>query len=190
MALPNDPPPPRLSLSVAAAFYAGTLALAVGWAWLTEPGLALLTAPPAALPLPWWAAGLATGLALVGISALAERSLPAMRELAAELALLVGTSDVPRALILALLSGVAEEALFRGPVQHALGYVIASVGFALLHGGVSARYLPWSTFALLAGLSFGLLAEAYHSVWPAALAHVVVNAINLHRLGRERRSAG
>ncbi|MSP93137.1 MAG: CPBP family intramembrane metalloprotease [Myxococcales bacterium] len=188
--MPNASPPPRLSLAVAAAFYGATLAVAIGWAWLTEPGVALLSARPVALPLPWWAAGLATGLLLVGISAAAEARLPAMRALADELASLVGRSDFPRALVLALLSGVAEEALFRGPVQHALGYVIASVGFALLHGGVSARYLPWSTFALLAGLSFGLLAEAYHSVAPAALAHVVVNAINLHRLGRDRRAVG
>ena len=133
--------------------------------------------------LPWWLAGLLVGAGLVAVSWLAERLWPAMARLSAELAASVGPVGVGQAVVWALASGLAEEALFRGAVQHALGYVAASLIFALLHGGVSRRLIAWSTFALLAGLCFGLLVEAYGCLWPAVLAHVVVNAINLRRLG-------
>lgn len=179
---PDDPP--LLSVPMAVAFYGALLLVAAVWAALTEPGLALLTRAPAERALPWWLAGPGTGLALVAVTALLEPRSPSLRRLAAELAVLVAPVTWPRVLALALLSGICEEALFRGPVQHAFGYAVASVLFALLHGGLSVRYLPWSTFALLAGLCFGLLAGAYESVWPAAVAHVVVNAVNLRRLGR------
>jgi len=175
---------PHLRLALAAAFYGALLVAAAGWAVLTEPGLALLTGQPVARAVPWWAAGLGAGLALVLLTSLAESCTPAVRELAQELAVLVAPATWPRVLVLAVLSGVCEEALFRGPVQHVFGFVLASVGFALLHGGLSPHYRVWSAFALLAGLTFGALAVAYASPWPAALAHVVVNAINLRRLGR------
>jgi membrane protease YdiL (CAAX protease family) len=185
------PEPTKLTTPLVLSFYAAMLFVAVVLAAFTEPGLALLSAPPSLtralpgdIPLPWWVAGLATGLLLVAVSRLAERLWPAMRRLARELSATLGPVSVGQALIWAAASGLAEEALFRGSVQYGLGYVPASLIFALLHGGLSRRLVAWSTFALLAGLSFGLLVEAFGSIWPAVVAHVVVNAINLRRLGR------
>jgi membrane protease YdiL (CAAX protease family) len=187
-----DAMPPRLTLRIAALFYGVLFAIAVAWAGLTRPGVHLLFAMPAERALPWWLAGLLTSLALIGLTAILESRSASLRRVGAELAEIVAPITWTRAVALALLSGVAEEALFRGPLQFGMvaalglpmGYALTSLGFALLHGGVKPRYLPWSTFALLAGLTFGGLALAYGSPWPAALAHVVVNAVNLRRLAR------
>ena len=184
----TDPePPPRPSFIPASAvvsFYLAMLLLAVVWAGFTEPGLALLWRAPLSQPLPWWAAGVGAGVLLVVVSLVAEPLMPSLRRLSAEIAAILQPITPARVAVIALSSGLAEELLFRGPVQHSLGYVVASVVFALLHGGISQKYIAWSTFALLAGLIFGLVAQWYASVWPAVLAHVVVNGINLARLAR------
>ena len=181
-----DPHPdePALGLAPAALLYVALLAAAGIASWWTRPGLSLITAPPRALALPWWLAGLGAGLGIVVVTALVQRRSEAMQRLAAELAEMVAPVTWPRVAVLALLSGICEESLFRGPVQHAIGIVPAALVFALLHGGLARRYLAWSAFALVAGLTFGLLADTYASIAPAALAHIVVNAINLRRLGR------
>jgi membrane protease YdiL (CAAX protease family) len=87
------------------------------------------------------------------------------------------------------LSGLAEEALFRGPVQYVAGLWLTSLGFGLLHGGSRRELWPWTLFAMVAGLAFGELTRRYGSPWPATLAHVLVNAVNLRRLGRYQREA-
>ena len=179
---PDADEAPQLGVGMAIIFYGLVLAAALVWAAFTEPGLDLMLAAPRELAVPWWAAGLATGLALVLATMVAEPIFPALRRLAQQMAPVVAPFHLRRIGTLALLSGLCEEALFRGPMQHSLGYVAASVIFALLHGGISKRYIAWSTFALVAGLCFGLLTELYGSFWPAALAHVVVNGINLRRL--------
>ncbi len=165
-------------------FYLAVLCAAIVWAGFSEPGLVMLWRLPVEASVPGWAAGIATGLALVVASIIAEPFVPSLRRLSREIRQAVAPITTTRVAVLALTSGIAEEALFRGPVQHSFGYVVASVLFALLHGGLSKRYIAWSTFALLAGLSFGLLVEVYQSIVPAALAHVVVNGINLARLAR------
>lgn len=189
--MPESTHPP-LTMRTAALFYAVLFVLAVAWAGMTRPGVHLLLGSPVERSLPWWGAGLLACLALIVVTVILESRSAGLRRIGAEMAQVVAPITWPRALGLALFSGVAEEALFRGPLQYALiaslggpaGYAVTSLAFALLHGGVKPRYLPWSTFALLAGLVFGLLAGAYESPWPAALAHVVVNAVNLRRLAR------
>ncbi len=175
---------PHLRLASAVAFYVGVLVLAAIWSMLMSAGLLPILAIPKDKTLPWWLAGVGAALAIVVVTALAERHSPALRRLSAELGDLVAPVTLPRVLVLAGLSGICEEALFRGPVQQTLGLVPAALVFALLHGGLSRRYLAWSLFALLAGLCFGVLADVYASVAPAAIAHIVVNAINLRRLAR------
>lgn len=192
MSQPTSPPPPKhLTLTLVSLFYGAMLLLAAGWAALLRPGLGLLLATPLDLALPWWLAGLLIGIGLVLLTILVESRSEALRRVGTELAQAVAPINWRRALVLALWSGLSEEALFRGPLQYVLtsafgvfGYALTALVFALLHGGIRSRYLPWSTFALLAGLLFGLLAAVYASPWPAALAHIVVNAVNLRRLAR------
>jgi membrane protease YdiL (CAAX protease family) len=181
--------PSYVTVPLALLFYGAVGGVAVLCSMGTAPGLALLTRPPASQPLPWWLAGVLAGSALVGATRAAERWWPAMRTLAADLAGLLGPCTWPRVLLLASLSGVGEEALFRGPVQHVAGLWLTSLVFGGLHGGGRRGMWPWTVFAVIAGLLFGWLAQRYASPWPAAVAHVLVNAINLRRLGRYQREA-
>ncbi len=187
---PPDDAPPALHSAMVLRFYGGALALAVGLSALGEGGVARLWRPTAT---PWpvaLAESLAFAAALLLGSWLGERYWPAMRRLTAELQTVIGPIDTRQALLWGLCSGVAEEALFRGPVQDLLGWLATAIGFGLLHGGLSRRLIAWSCFALVAGAGFGLLTERHDSVWPAALAHIVVNAVNLRRLGARSSSEG
>lgn len=171
-----------LTLRQAAVFYCVIWLLALGLSWPTQAGGALVwRLPRGDLPISL-IAGALSGLALVLCTMAAEKLWPAMRKLAVELSGLIGDTSWPRALTLALLSGVAEEALFRGPIQAVLGIWLTAFLFALLHGGGKRRYLAWTAFALVGGCVFGLLGRHFQSIWPAAVAHIVVNAINLRRL--------
>jgi len=171
-----------LTLRQAAVFYCIIWLVAVGLSWPTRVGVALAWRLPARDLSISLITGALCGLALVLCTLAAERLWPEMRDLAVELSGLIGDTSWPRAVTLALLSGVAEEALFRGPIQSVLGIWLTAFLFALLHGGGKRRYLAWTAFALLGGCVFGLLADHFGSIWPAAVAHIVVNAINLRRL--------
>jgi len=183
--------PPRLRALHVVAFYAIVVGVAVGWSWARGDGLwfdaqggdGALFRLPDARGMPGWLAGALWAGALIGGTLLAERHVRPFQRLSRDLAEAVAPATWPRVILFALASGLAEEALFRGPFQAAFGFIAASLVFALLHGGVSVRYLPWSTFALVAGLGFGTLAGAYRSIWPGVIAHVLVNLVNLRRLG-------
>lgn len=128
--------------------------------------------------------GVATGLSLVGVWALARRHVPAARRLEDELRDLLGGIDSGEVLALALLSGLAEELFFRGAVQSAFGWVVATVLFTLLHIGPGSSFRLWTLFAGVAGLMFAGLVVWRQSLLAAIVAHVVVNCVNLHHLVR------
>lgn len=186
------PPSPSqtMTTTMVVTFYGGTVAVALAWSAFTDAGVARLWRAPAAIEAPpWWLAGAAAGAALLALSWLAEAVWPAMRRLTAELAGALGPIGTGRAVAWALASGVAEEALFRGPVQDLVGWPIAALLFAAMHGGTTRRLIAWSAFALCAGALFGLLAHHYDSLWPAVVAHVLVNGVNLRRLGARAATA-
>lgn len=175
---------PATSLRMALLLYGGMALLAVGLAWILPKGLTIFRLPPAPLP---WLTGLLAGLLLVLLSALLERLWPRFAQLGQTLTDLLGPISLPRALLLGLLSGVAEEMLFRGPLQEFLGPLLATLVFAGLHGMGNRHLWPWPLFALGAGGFFAGLTAHFDTLWPAAVAHVVVNALNLRRLGARYR---
>jgi membrane protease YdiL (CAAX protease family) len=128
--------------------------------------------------------GLASGLFLVGLWELVGRRFASARRFEELLGGILGPLDTSQAIGLALLSGFAEELFFRGAVQDAWGFWIASALFAALHTGRQQGLWVWTVFALLAGLLFGGLVLLAGNLLPAIVAHVVVNAINLRRLAR------
>jgi hypothetical protein len=133
--------------------------------------------------------GLATGLALVGITWVLARFLGPLQQQEREFRRVLGPLGARDMVLLALLSGVAEEVLFRGVVQPMLGYVATSILFGALHFVPALVFLPWTVFALATGFLFGWMFEARESVIAPTIAHVVVNAINLYLIVSGRRMA-
>jgi CAAX protease family protein len=138
-------------------------------------------------PSRWWLdlpLGAAAGLALIGVWELVGRRFTAARRFEEMLRSVLGSLDAGQAIGLALLSGFAEELFFRGAVQDAWGFWIASALFGALHTGRQRGLWVWTVFALVAGLLFGGLVLYSGNLLPAMVAHVMVNAVNLTRLVR------
>jgi membrane protease YdiL (CAAX protease family) len=134
----------------------------------------------------WWrdlALGAAGGLALWAVWRLSRRFVPAARELEERLAGLLGPVTTSEAIGLALLSGFAEELFFRGAVQASLGWIPATLLFALLHTGPGRAFRLWTAFALVAGLLLGWMMLWRGNLLGPVLAHALVNGVNLRALG-------
>lgn len=124
--------------------------------------------------------GSATASGTVFLSLIAYRFLPALRSLAGELGpRLVGGAGRGELVGLAVLSGVGEEALFRGALQPLIGLVPASLLFGLLHVGPDRRYLAWTLSAVVAGFLFGLLYRTTGGLLAPVVAHALHNAVLL-----------
>jgi membrane protease YdiL (CAAX protease family) len=176
----------RRLLGLAVAFYGGLLALALVW------GLARGLVPS------WWslgieggapvagaaAAGIAMGFGGVVASFALERSVPGVRALGERFATILAGARVRDALLLAALSSLGEEALFRGCVQQELGFWPATGLFALVHTGPERVYLWWTATAFVFGIGLALLFEHQGGLLAPVLMHFVINAVNIRVLGR------
>jgi membrane protease YdiL (CAAX protease family) len=124
--------------------------------------------------------GAATAGGTVVLSLVAYHLLPTLRSLAGELGpRLVGGASRGELVGLAVLSGVGEEALFRGALQPLVGLIPASLLFGLLHVGPDRRYLAWTLSAVVAGFLFGLLYRTTGGLLAPVAAHVLHNAVML-----------
>ena len=129
--------------------------------------------------------GLAAGLVVVAGSAQLTARTRLGQALARALADVIGPLEIRDCLVLALSSGIAEEAFFRGALQPQVGLVWASFVFALAHLVPRRELLPWSLFSLAAGFLLGGLYAATGNLVAPVVAHVVVNAVNLRHLTRD-----
>jgi membrane protease YdiL (CAAX protease family) len=85
------------------------------------------------------------------------------------------------AVAVAVISGLAEEALIRVLLQPVIGLVPAAMLFAVLHVIPDRRLWLWPVLALVLGIGLGLLYEV--AGYPAAAAaHVLMNGLSLLRL--------
>lgn len=129
--------------------------------------------------------GLSIGLAIAkGSQKLSMQYLWA-RRLERALAEAMGPLTGSEALLLAALSAIGEEALFRGAMQPAVGLIAASLAFGLLHVGPGREFLPWTAMAIGAGFLFGLLALWTGDLIAPILAHASINFVNLRRLSND-----
>ena len=94
------------------------------------------------------------------------------------------------ALLLAMASGIGEEALFRGALQPVAGLLLASLLFGLVHFAPRRGLWPWSLFALAGGLGLGALFDATGNLVAPVVAHATLNAVNLRKLVRDYGPAG
>jgi membrane protease YdiL (CAAX protease family) len=133
--------------------------------------------------VPWTLAlGGGVGAALAAV-VWALRWVPALRALETWQRQLVGEWAVTDAVAIAVVSGVAEEALFRAVLQPLVGLWAAAGLFAVLHLGPARQLWVWPLVALAMGLAFGLVFLQFG--YPAcAAAHVAVNLVGLLRLRR------
>ncbi len=191
---PGDPAPPHPEVFVrfGLVFYGALAAAAVLWrvggqdgsVWTTGAASDPLFGDPSA-----WGRdlglGLAAALALLALSEAATRWTGWGERLARHMAASLGPLSVPNALLLASASGLAEELFFRGALQPVVGWIPASVLFGALHFVPRREFVPWTVFAVGAGLLFGWLYEWTGSLTAPVVAHVVVNGVNLPRLVRE-----
>jgi CAAX protease family protein len=176
----------------AVALYAALFAAAWGWRSLLR-GEPLLFASEAEARAGLHLArdlalGSACALPVVLASRLAEARSAWGRRLAAELGTAVGPLSRRACLALALASGIAEEAFFRGALQPRVGLAAASLIFGLAHWPVTRGLRPWTAWAFATGVGLGALFEVSGSLVAPATAHVLVNAVGLLDLaGRARR---
>ena len=126
--------------------------------------------------------GVAAGALLVGGWQLGVWLLPTARRLERLVAETLGPLGTSEALVLAVLSGFAEELFFRGAVLSQWGLLPATLLFAILHLGPGREFWLWTLFALIAGLLLGALVLWRGTLLAAVVAHVSVNAIGLLRL--------
>jgi len=174
---------------LALAFYAAMAGAAVAWRLLVDGQGPFLARPGAAVPeasllLRHALLGLLVGAGMIALSRLWTRRTRTGRALAQRLAEILGPLPGKSAVVLALASGVAEEAFFRGALQPRVGLGIASLLFGLAHLVPRRELAPWAGMAALAGLLLGALFDHTGNLLAPALAHVLVNGVNLRWLGR------
>ena len=161
--------------------YGVLLAIAILWAWLR--GDRPLFAAPDPME-PGWSAliGTAAGLLVVFLSQLSVSRFSWARRLEEEFARILGPLTMFEVVLLALLSGVAEEAFFRGALQPSAGFILTSLIFGLLHVGPSKTYLPWTAMALIMGFALGAMYIWTGTLIAPILCHFLINTINLRRI--------
>lgn len=181
--------PARSWVRLALVFYAAMLALALLWreAWLGQ-SLAYASPADAQEGVRWGTdlgLGIAAGLAAVAVSRWTTRRTHAGRRLARALAAALGPLSLRQCLVLALASGLGEEALFRGAVQPSLGLFGASLLFGAVHFSPRRDLWSWSLLAVVAGFGLGILFETTGNLVAPVAAHATLNAINLRFLVKE-----
>lgn len=130
-------------------------------------------------------AGVAVGLAVVGMTRLATRRFAWAKQLHASFHDLLGPLTGREIVILALASSIGEELLFRGALLPWLGLWPQAVVFALLHVGPGKRFLPWTLSALMLGAGFGWLTVWTTNLGAPIAAHFMINFLNLRYIVAE-----
>ncbi|NRA07005.1 MAG: CPBP family intramembrane metalloprotease [Myxococcales bacterium] len=175
----------RELVAVAGLFYGLMLAASLAWAHWTDRPLFFASARAERLGVDWGgdaALGLGAAALLVVASRLFTRRTRWGDRSARALAELLGPVGLRAALWLGVVSGVAEEALFRGVLQVETGWLPASLLFGLAHLAPRRDLLPWTANAFAAGFLLGALFDVTGNLLAPVLTHSVVNALNLRWL--------
>lgn len=181
----TEPPAPSM-VKMAAGFYAGMTGLAFVWAGLAGRTPLWQDQPPDAQSiLRWSVVGLLFGLCVVVVSHLMMQ-LRFAQDMAAVFVGMLGPISWWQAFLLALMSGIGEELLFRGAMQPTLGLPLTGLIFAAMHWPMTAKLIPWTISAGLLGLALGWGFERSGHVLGPVIAHFVINFINLRGLSRYR----
>jgi uncharacterized protein len=151
-----------------------------GSPWLfPEPWLPLPSLPRHALSV---TVGAAFGVAVALLSTPLAQRFRWASVLAEELAPIARSIPRDLTLLVALLSAVGEEFLFRAAVMPGVGLVASALIFGFLHQMRGPARWPWALSATCMGLCLGALYGAFGSLIGPILAHAIINAMNLRML--------
>jgi membrane protease YdiL (CAAX protease family) len=163
-------------VSIAAALARGKSPVFVGEAeaWLTMPpalghALSLLL-------------GGAIAVATVGATRQFVRRWDWARALHADLRPTVRGASGGAILVLGIASAASEELFFRGLLTTALGLVVSSFAFGLLHQVRGRARWVWAAWATVMGFLFGALLLSTGSLLGPIVAHAAINVANLRFL--------
>lgn len=133
-------------------------------------------------PLRDVAVGLAVGVGAVAASRAVSRRTRWGDRLARSLGGLLGPLSWRECALLAAVSGIAEEAFFRGALQPHLGLTAASLLFGLAHFAPQRDLWPWTALSVGAGFLLGGLFAWTGNLVAPVVAHAFINAVNLRHL--------
>ncbi len=131
--------------------------------------------------------GLGLGAALAGGGQAATRWTPWGRRLTRILSRIVGPLHPADALLLAALSALAEELVFRGLLLPYTGLAVSSLAFGAAHLIPRQGLWPWSVWAAVAGVGLGWTGLASGGLLAPIAAHFSVNAVGLLLLAEGRK---
>ncbi len=132
-------------------------------------------------------AGITLGLVAILLTWPLERGIPGVRALSERFSTLLAGTSTRDAVLLAALSSVGEEALFRGCLQEELGPWLATALFAAVHSGPERVYLWWTASAFVFGLGLAALYQVQGGLLAPIVMHFVINAVNIRMLGERGR---
>ena len=89
-------------------------------------------------------------------------------------------------IILAIMSSVGEEVLFRGFLQSYWGLWWTSLVFGCLHIPMKKHHWPWTLMAIIMGTVFGGCYEWRGTLTAPLIAHFTINYFNLHALAKSQ----
>lgn len=179
----------RNLVTAAASFYGAMAGVAIVWSLLAGRPLFWTGEPPSAgSVLRWMVVGILLGASVILLSRLTLDRFAWAESLAEWFAAVLGPISWKTALMLALLSGFAEEMLFRGAMQPTLGLIPTTVVFGLMHWPPRAELRAWTALTMLLGLVFGVATEMSGHLAAAITAHFLINFVNLTEIGRMSRS--
>jgi membrane protease YdiL (CAAX protease family) len=170
-------------------FYGAVLAVAVVWR-MGVKGEPLLYASKEAAERgvrlgPDLTAGLLAAVVVIFLSRELTRRTASGKLLAETLGRMIGSLTFRECILLALASGIGEEAFFRGALQPRVGLVAASLLFGAAHFVPRRGLIAWSGFSVVAGFVLGGLFAWTGNLVAPIVAHAGINAVNLRLLTLE-----
>ncbi|MCL2822973.1 MAG: CPBP family intramembrane metalloprotease [Polyangiaceae bacterium] len=128
------------------------------------------------------AVGGAFALLAVFLTRLAGRRTVWARRLHRDLRPVAQMMSTSTILLMAVLSGVGEELLFRSFLAPWIGVVPQAIVFGLVHQVRGPSRWIWVSWAACAGLGFGVLYQLFGTLSGPILAHALINGLNLRYL--------
>ncbi|WP_437286418.1 CPBP family intramembrane glutamic endopeptidase [Sorangium sp. So ce406] len=167
-------------LVLAALATALAVGLQDGWPWI-HPSPWLSLRPPAAL-LVSAALGLTLAAGVVVMTRVAVARFVWARRLHADLRPVARELSLGQILLLAGLSSLGEELLFRGLLTPLLGVALSALVFGLVHQMRGPSRWVWVGWAVAVGAGLGAIFAATGSLVGPLLSHALVNAVNMSYL--------